>query len=49
MFSRPTLNIFNKQPNIVNLKSWYIKDISSWRRKNEKSYFGFEPDRKLHP
>ena len=27
MFSRPTLNIFNGQPNMVNLKSWYTKDI----------------------
>jgi allantoin racemase len=27
MFSRPTLNIFNGQPNMVNLKSWYTKHI----------------------
>lgn len=28
MFSRPTLNIFNGQPNMVNLKSWYAKHIA---------------------
>ena len=27
MFSRPTLNIFNGQPNMVNLKNWYTKHI----------------------
>lgn len=27
MFSRPTLNIFNGKPSLVNLKSWYTKHI----------------------